>query len=176
MGCAPFDSKFCVVRRALFESFAPIERGLALLRRHSIRTRAAVLRGDPVPEQAGVRPLGFEVVSSLSKLGASATELGGLLRSYVGDIPQSVVRVIATRAGLVGQSGTLELLGVIAGMVFATVTRASFMARFKWFQSLDLGSASGMLQGLAPCSQEDKSVEEARPGFDDLAQKEKLDD
>ena len=28
-GSAPFDSKFCAVWRAFFESFAPIERGLA---------------------------------------------------------------------------------------------------------------------------------------------------
>ena len=154
---------------SLFESFAPIERGLAPAFRHLILICAAVLRGDPVADQAGVRSMGFETVSPLLKLGVPATELGDPLRSYVGDFPQSAVLVIATRTQLVGQSGTLEPLKVIAGMVFAMVTRASYTARLKWFQPLDVGRVSRMLRGLVPCSQEDKSVEEARLGFDDLA-------
>ena len=75
--------------------------------------------------------MGFETVSSLLKLGASATELGDPLRSYVGDIPQSAARVIATRIGVVGQLGTLEPVSVMAGIAFCMATR------LKWFQYFD---------------------------------------
>ena len=88
MARAPFDSEFCAARRALFESCAPIERGLPSVFRHLVRTRAAVSRGDALVDQADVRSMGFETVSPPLKLGASATESGGLLRSYVDDIPQ----------------------------------------------------------------------------------------
>ena len=117
--------------------------------------------------------MGCDAVSPILKLGASVTGLGDLLRSYVDSVPQSAAAVvIASRSELVGPAGTREPLGVIAGMVFAMVTRASFPVHLKWFQSLDWRRAPRMLRALAPCSQEDKSLHRPRPGFDDLAQRE----
>ena len=43
------------MRRALFESFAPIERGLAPVYRHLIRSRAAALLGSSVANREEVR-------------------------------------------------------------------------------------------------------------------------
>ena len=42
--------------------------------------------------------MGLGAVSSMLKLGASATELGDLLRSYVDADPQSAVLLIAARS------------------------------------------------------------------------------
>ena len=89
MGRAPFDSKFFASRHALFESFALIERGLAPAYRHLIRPCAAALQGSPAVDHEDVRPMGFEAVSPILKLGASAAEFGDLSRSYGGGIPQS---------------------------------------------------------------------------------------
>ena len=73
--------------------------------------------------------MGLQTESSCVKLGVTADELGALLRSYVDDIPPSVVSVIGVRPELVGPSGALEPIRVITGMVFAMATRASYSAR-----------------------------------------------
>ena len=171
MGRAPFDLKFRAVWHALFESFAPFERGLAPVYRHLIRGRAATLRVDAAADQESVSSFGFEKALSFLQFGASSAELGDLLRSYVEEIPQSVALVIAARPELVGPSGTLEPLGVTAGTVFAMVTRASCSARLEWFQCLDWWRVSRTLRGVAPCSQENQSAQKARPGFEDVATK-----
>ena len=125
MGRAPFDSKFRAALRAPVGSFAPIGRGSAPAYRHLVRSRVAALRGNPAVDHEDVRSLGFERVSPILESGASATEFGDLLRPYVDGIPLSAAWEIAARSGLVGHASTLEPLGVIAGMVFAVVARAS---------------------------------------------------
>ena len=49
-GRAPFDSKYCAARHALFESFAPVERSLSPVYRLLLRSRGAQLRGENVPD------------------------------------------------------------------------------------------------------------------------------
>ena len=115
--------------------------------------------------------MGVETVSSILKSGVTATELGDPLRLSVGGIPQSVALVIAARSQVVGHSGTLEPLGVIAGMVFVRATRVSYSALLKCFQSVGRWSVSCLLRRLAPCSKGDMSAQKPRPGFDELAQK-----
>ena len=158
MGRAPCDSTFSAGRHALFESSAPIERFLAPVYRHLIRGRAAALQGGTAVYQGSVSSTGFETSLSIARLGVSSAELGGLLRSYAGDIPRSVALVIAARPELVGPSGTHEPLRVIAGTVFAMVTRASYSVRLKWFQPFGWWRVPCMLRGLGPCSREDKSA------------------
>ena len=151
MGRAPIDSKFCTARHALFESVAPIGRGLSPVCCHLVRTRAAVLRGDPVLDQAAVRPMGFEAVSPLVKLGASAVELGDLLRSFAGDVPHSAVHVIAIRTA----GRTVGYLGALGRTCRYGVCFGHVCVLFGALWSLDWGRVSCMLRGLAPCSQED---------------------
>ena len=51
------------------------------------------------------------------------------MRSCVDDVPASAASIVVQRDKLVGPSGRSEPLGVIAGMAFAMVTRASYGAR-----------------------------------------------
>ena len=112
--------------------------------------------------------MGFETVAPIWDLDLTGDELSESLRSYVDDIPPSVVRVIAALPELTVPSGTSEPRGVIAGMVFAMVRRASYYARLKWFlfRVFDSWQASCMLRGLGPRDQGVKSDQKARPGFD----------
>ena len=73
-GGAPFGAKYCAVWRALFESFAPIERALAPVYRFVIRPRDATLRGDTAPDSPGARTMAFQTLN----LGAPSLELGSL--------------------------------------------------------------------------------------------------
>ena len=89
------------------------------------------------------------------------------------DIPPPVAPTIAQRDELVGEAGQLEQRGVIAGLVFAMVTRASYGARLKWFQSLDWWKTSCMLRGLAPNARADKKFPTGtRRGFEKIAEHE----
>ena len=68
--------------------------------------------------------MAFDTVSQTINWGASSAELESVLRAYVEDIPPHAVETIAKRVELVGEAGQLRPYGVIAGMVFAMVTRA----------------------------------------------------
>ena len=129
IGRAPFDPRYCAVWRALFESFALVERALAPVYRFLIRARGSLLRGESAPNRMDVQSMAFETVSSSRELGAPPTELEGALRACVDGIPASVAPIIAQRDELIGPLGRLEPLGAIAGMAFAMATRASFGAR-----------------------------------------------
>ena len=130
--------------------FAPIGRGYAPVCHLLIKNRAAEFRGSSPAVSADVSARAFATAASFVNLGANAQELGELIRAYAGGIPPSVVTVIAERDDLVGQEGALEPLGVIAGMVFATVTRVSYGARLKWLQALGSWRVSRMLRGMCP--------------------------
>ena len=71
---------------------------------------------------------------------------------------------LAQRDELVWPPGRLEPLGVIAGMVLAMATRASYGARLKWFQSLDLWKVSRALRALTPSPKSEKSCVTGRVG------------
>ena len=90
-----------------------------------IRSRAATLRRDAAPDSSDVRTMAFGTASSTLNLGASSLELEALLRAYVDGILEFVVTIIGQRADLACQAGRLEPIGVLAGMGFAMVTRAS---------------------------------------------------
>ena len=128
LGRAPFDSKYCAVWHALFESFAPAQRVLAPVYRFLIRSRGAQLRGENVPDPKEVHQVAFD-------LGVSPAELESVLHAYVEDIPPHVVGTVAERKELVGEAGQLHPYGVVAGALFSMVTRASYGARLDWFQS-----------------------------------------
>ena len=129
MGRAPLDSKYCGVRYALFESFAPLERVPAPVYRHLLRSlRAAAMRcGDP--GRADVRV----------SVGATSAEFGGLLRAYADALPRSVIRAVGAWEESVGPSG-------------------SHSARLTQFQALDRVRASRMLRGFRPTPPEAKSA------------------
>ena len=63
LGRAPFDSKNCAIRHALFESFASAGRALAPVFRFLIRSRGAQLRGESVPDPKEVRQAAFDILS-----------------------------------------------------------------------------------------------------------------
>ena len=158
IGRAPFGSRYCAVWRALFESSAPVERASAPVYIFLIRSRGSLLRGEFAPNRTDAQAMAFETVSSSRKLGVSPTDLESVLRAYVDDIPAPAVPTIAQRDELVGPSGRLEPLGVIAGMVFAMVTRASYGSHLKWFQSVDWWKVSRMLRAPPPSPKTEESL------------------
>ena len=105
-------------------------------------------------------------MTSVAKLGLTPVELGELLHAYVDTIPESVIRVSSAREDLVGTWGGLPPLGVVAGMVFAMLTRASYSARLSWFQPLGWQRVSRMLCHLRPTPPENKSPGDTVPGFE----------
>ena len=124
------------------------------------------LRGDAAPDSSDIRAKAFQTASSALNWGASSLELEAPLRAYVNDIPESVASIIGQREELVGPPGRLEPIGVLAGMVIAMVTRASYVARLKWFRALDWWEVSRMLRGLAPSFKEAKALFKGRIGSD----------
>ena len=167
LGCAPSDSKYFAAWRAFFESFAPIERRLVPAYRHLLRPRFdAVQGGEDSGRNEELQSMAFAAASSVLFLGVSSDELGELLRAYVNGIPASAVCAIGARRDLAGVRGGLQPLGVIAGMAFARVTRASASARLSWFQSLDWLRASRMLCGLVPMPPTVKSAGDTVAGFE----------
>ena len=79
--------------------------------------------------------------------------------------------IFGQREGLVSPSSRLEQIGVLAGIVFAIATRASYAARLKWFQAVDWREVSRMLRGLTPSSKEAKALLKGRIGSDDHGDK-----
>ena len=136
---------------AFFESFAPIERVLAPVFRLLIRARAAQITGGPETEPGSSYQVVFRTAAESMDLGVEPDELQHVLQAYVQDLSPEVVTVIASKDELVGDSkGHLVPYGVIGGMVFAMVTRASYYSRLRWFQSLDWNKLSSMMRGLLP--------------------------
>ena len=78
-----------------------------------------------------------------------AEEVGSLLRAYVAEIPDAVIREIDVRPELLGYAGPQAVgpSGVLSRMIFEAVTRASYTACLTWFQSLDWDRASRLLRG-----------------------------
>ena len=170
IGRVPFDSKYCAVWHALFESFAPVERVLAPVFRLLIRARSAELTGRPEREAASACDMAFHTATESMDLGVSSAELQCIMRAHVEDLPPEVVKVIASRQELVDDAkGQLVPYGVIGGMVFAMVTRASYYARKTWYEALDWSKLSSMLRGLLPQGGPDKKVKtNPRRGFDTI--------
>ena len=89
-----------------------------------------------------------------------------MLRAYVDDSPEPAVSIFGQREGLVSPSGRLGQIGVLAGMVSAMATRASYAARLKCIQALDWSEAPRMLRGPTPSSKEAKALLKGRIGSD----------
>ena len=153
IGRRPFDTQYSAVWLSLFGTFVPIERTLCPVYRALVPARAgrvgvfAVVEGDPVAGGVALETTLRAMPSSVS-----ADVLERLLRAYVDEIPDSGIRAIWTRAELLNLSGqtALEPLGVVSGMVLAAITRASYAARLRWFQSLGWNCVSRLLRGLSP--------------------------
>ena len=107
----------------------------------------ARLRGEAVPDSQAAYRLALDAVSQTLDLGSGPRRqlIWECLYAYVEDIPTYVLETIASRAELVGEDGQLYPYGVIAGMVFAMVTRASYGSRLGWFQPLDWSKVSCVL-------------------------------
>ena len=148
--------EYCAVWRVMFESFASVERSLSPAFRLLLRSRGAWLRGEAVPDFQAANKLALDSVSLTIDWGAPPAELERVLHAYVEDIPTHVVGTITSREELVGEEGQRHPYGVIAGMVYAMVTRASYGSRLERFQSLDWSRVSCMLRGLLPSVQKDK--------------------
>ena len=84
-------------------------------------------------------------------LPASAGEMGSLARAYVVEIPDAVIRAMDLRPAMLGHPGpgVVGPLGILSGMVFFAVTRASYTVRVKWFESIDWSRMSRVSRGLA---------------------------
>ena len=140
---------------------------------YSSRSLRWRLRGEAAPDSRPVYQMAFDTASKTIDLGATPSELESVLRAYVEDISPPVVLTIAQRYELVGEAGQWETRGVIAGMVFAVVTRAPYGARSKLFQSLDWWKASCMLRGFASNAKEDKKFPmDTRRGLEKIAERE----
>ena len=102
--------------RALFETFAPIERALGPAYRLLLRA----LRTDPSAENGpGHTRVASKTASQVIPLPLSAEELDSLLRAYVAEIPDGVIRAINVRPEPLGNAGPeiAEPLGVLSGMI-----------------------------------------------------------
>ena len=108
-------------------------------------------------------------------MGATPAELDELLRAYIDKIPERAINSVGARVNLVGQDGSLQPLGLVAGMVFAMPARASSPARLAWFQSLDWQRVSQKLCGLRLTPPAAKSAGETAPGFEKVAAPEAFD-
>ena len=76
VGRAPFDAKYCAVWRALFESFAPVERALAPVYRFVICSRVARFRGEAAPDSSDVRTVAFRTALSTLNVGGVVLGIG----------------------------------------------------------------------------------------------------
>ena len=115
--------------------------------------------------------------SRLTQCPRSPSELESVLRAYVEDLSEEVAKVITPQDELVGgDKGQLEPHGVIGGMVFAMVTRASYYPRLTWFESLDWEKVSCALRGLPPSVAADRKGPLDSPrGFEKIAEAKALD-
>ena len=107
--------------------------------------------------------------------GVNLDELRELPRAYVNGIQVSAVRWTRARQDLVSERSGPQLLGVIAGGVFAVVTRASYSARLSWFQCLDWSRLSRMLCGRVPMPPVGKSAGGTVAGFEKVVNPEAFD-
>ena len=135
-----------------------------------IRERCDGLTGSPKPAPASAFEMAFRTATQSMDLGVSSEELQRILWSYVQNLPPEVVKVIASKKDLVDdEKGQLVPYGVIGGMVFAMVTRASYYARKTWYEALDWNKLSSMLRGLLPQVGGDKKAKaNPRRGFDTI--------
>ena len=140
IGRRRFDSQFSTAWHSSFETFASLQKAFGPVYRLPLRARAsrvgvlAADRGNPVAAGAA-----FETTLRVTPSPVLADEVERMLLAYVDEIPVSVIRALCALPDLLNLSGqsALEPLGVVPGLVFAAVTRASYAARLRWFESLD---------------------------------------
>ena len=68
------------------------------------------------------------------------------------EIPDAVIRAIVMPPEVLGRAGpgVVESLGVLPGVIFAVVTRASYTARTKWYQSIVCSRMSRLFGRIVP--------------------------
>ena len=76
IGRAPLGAKYFAVWRALFESFAPVERALAPVYRFVICSRVARFRGEAAPDSSDVRTVAFRTALSTLNVGGVVLGIG----------------------------------------------------------------------------------------------------
>ena len=109
--------------------------------------------------------MALETAFQVAPLPVYAEGLDGLLRAYVAEIPDSLIRAIYVRAELLGRAGlqAIELLGVLSGVIFAAVTRASNTVRATWFRPISWNRMSRLLRGFRPAPPSAKVSDEKSP-------------
>ena len=135
IGRRQYDTQYSARLQSLLETFVPIGRALGPAYRCVQRSRVNRLRAAPTAEGGPASALvAFETSLRVTPLPVSAREVERLFRACVGDVPDSAVRAISACPELLNLSGPTVPgpLGVLPGMIFAAVTRASYSARSKW--------------------------------------------
>ena len=166
IGRCRHDTQFSAAWHTLFEMFVPIERASRPVSRLVLRGRPSCLRAAP---SAGGGPDITSVVSGAAlqviPLPVSAEDVGRLLRTYVAEVPDSVIRGTDMRPELLDITGSaaVEPLGVSSGMIFAAVTRTSYSVRLNWFQFPDSNRASRPSRGRRPRPPSANVVDEPSP-------------
>ena len=71
--------------------------------------------------------------------GLAASEVKTVLADYLGDLPESVARSLCGDPSWVADRGphSVQLLGVLSEVAFATVTKAGRGGRARWLEPLD---------------------------------------
>ena len=132
IGRRRYDAQHSAARHALLEMFVPIGRSWDPAYHLALRERASALRTAPAAEN-GPEPtrVALESASQVIPLPVPAEEVDSSPRALAAGIPDVVTRAIDVCPASLGYASTKVTgpLGVLAGMTFAAVTRASYTAR-----------------------------------------------
>ena len=125
------DMQYSAAWHSLFETFAPIDRALGPVYRLLLSDRANRLRAVRTADaDLGAAGVASKTALCAIALPAFARGVERLIRAYVGETPDPVVRAMSVRPELLNLSGppVLEPPVVLPGMIFAAVARASYSA------------------------------------------------
>ena len=153
MRCRRYGAQYLAVWHALFELFVLIERVLRPAYRLLLRERASAIRQDNGVEIGpGATRVTLEAALKVIPCLASAEEMGSLMRAYVVEVPGALIRAIGLRPALLGRAGpgVVGPLGVLSGMSFASVARASYSSRVMRFRDIHWNRLSRVLRGFPP--------------------------
>ena len=140
MGRRPFDTAASPAWCAFFESFAAARHFLGPIFRRLVRIRGAASGAlESPPETWGDIRTSVATAWRATPGRLSAPESKAALSEYANGLPDSGIYSLRSAPSWIADEGSdvLALHGVLPGMVFAAVTRASSRARSKWLEPLD---------------------------------------
>ena len=128
LGRRPVDTFAPSSRRACFEPTVPLARILGPVFRQLLRNRGSAL-GAPSSGARSEEARGLSLASAVRAIpeGPDAAGLGSVLCEYANDLPGQVVSALRRTPESVAKGGRviLEPPGLLSGIVFAAVARAS---------------------------------------------------